>query len=79
MEQYYAVAERPRLLEPEVHPDIRSREQRPALPQNNGMDENAEFVDQAVPHERGGQIGAAQGDVAAGLRLQFAICSGTTS
>lgn len=43
----------------------------PALPQDDGMDENSKLVDQAVPYESGGQIGATQGDVAPGLRLQF--------
>ena len=35
------------------------------------MEENSKFVDQAVPHESGGQVGAAKGDVAPVLRLQF--------
>lgn len=66
VEQNHAIAERPRSLEPEAHPDTTGLEQRPALPEDHRMDENSTFVDQAVSHESGGQIGAAKGDVAPG-------------
>ena len=80
MKQNHAVAERPCSLERGVHPDIRSFGQRPALPQNHGVDEDSEFVDQAVPHESGGQIGAAQGDMSPpGCAFSSAIYSGTTA
>jgi hypothetical protein len=46
-------------------------DQQPAPPQDHGTYGNPVPVDQAMPHEGGSQIGAAKGDVAAGLGFQF--------
>ena len=57
----------------------RWREQRPAAPDHDRMDVEPVLVDQVVPHERRGQVGAAEHEVAAGLRLERSTSSGTTS
>ena len=43
------------------------------------MDVERELVDDVLAQEGGGQVGAAEREVATGLRLRSVICSGTTS